>query len=65
MHKEAKHWKEYASAMLKRLKNLLGKSEAECSTSDKELTKKLDELMSELEAHKFQVRNIVSLLQFS
>ena len=46
--------------MLKRFKTLLGKSEAECSTSsDKELTKKLDELMIELEAQKLQVNKSI------
>ena len=56
MHQEVKHLKENASCMLKRFKSLLGKKEAECAMTNKELTKKLDDLMSELEAQKEQVR---------
>ena len=55
MHQEVNHLKENASGMLRRLWSLLGKREGDCSVGFKELTKKLDELMSELEAQKLQV----------
>ena len=59
MHKEIEQMKESASSMLKRFTALLGKREAEYTMTNKELTRKLDELMSELEAQKVQVRHLV------
>ena len=53
MHQEVK---ENANCMLKRFKTLLGKKEAECEMTNKELTKKINDLMSELEARTGQVR---------
>ena len=55
MHAEVTHLKENAGGMLRRLWSLLGKSEGDCSMGFKELTKKMDELMSELEAQKLLV----------
>ena len=64
MHQEVKDSKGNASALLKRFKSLLGKSEADCSMSYRELTKKLDDLKSELEAQKLQVRLASSMLAY-
>ena len=60
MDGQLKQFKENATKMLKRFKLLLGKNEAEQKTiekfeSDSDITKKLNELMSELEAQKVQV----------
>ena len=55
MHTEVAHLKENASGTLRRLWSLLGKKEDDRSMGFKELTKKIDELMSEVEAQKLQV----------
>lgn len=61
-----KHYKDSAANMLRRIKSLLGKGETEQPTSgkvesDNELTKKLHDLMSELEAQKLQVKRTTGL----
>ena len=55
MHAEVTCLKESAGGMLRRLRSLLGKNEGDCSMGFEELTKKMDELMSEVEAQKVQV----------
>ena len=60
MDRQLKQFKENATKILKRFKFLLGKSEAEPTTLenvelDGDITTKLNELMSEIEARKLQV----------
>ena len=57
------HLKGNANNLLRRFKNLLGTSEADRSISDKELTKKLDDLMCEVEVQILQVRFTLALLE--
>ena len=60
MDRQLTQFKENAAKMLKRFRFLLGKGEAEQSSlekvdSDGDITTKVNELMSELEAQKIQV----------
>ena len=60
MDGQLKQLKDNSTKILKRFKFLLGKSEAEQTTLEKveldgDITTKLNELMSEIEARKFQV----------